>query len=179
MAKGNSSLISELQSKDISTQLGDSLREADLVWKGFNYKDIESSEDSVIPAVYTSLYSIGSALTTEKKSLKISNLSSVYGSKVDINRALFWLASESGDYGRNYPFKGGNLSKYLGKVMGEENIEEWEKDLKERFNEEFGDLEIIHLRMLQDASGKKLYIFLFVRNKRTGLSNSVKITVGD
>ena len=167
MAKGNYSLISELQSRDINTRLGDNLREADLSWKGFNYKDIEASLDETVPAVYSSLYSLalGTALTAEKKSLKISNLSSVYGSKVDINRALFWLASEKGDYGRNYPFKGGNLSKYIGKIMDEETIKNSEKDLEDRFNEEVETLEILQLRMLPDPQNKKLYILTLLMNE--------------
>ena len=86
----------------------------------------------------------------------------------NINRALFWLSSKKGDYGRRDLDKGGILYDLLGKLCKNTNLSEWEEIIKTNFNLEFSrDLELIQIKLITDTTYKKLIINMIVRDLLT------------
>lgn len=156
--KGNGSIISDAQSKTFSTKIKDNTRSADLLWSGLSYNNVKNkvSSSDQIPSNRDIISGA-------------SRFVSVYGGGEDVNRVLFWLSSESGDYGRGDPDKGANLKKYIGKIISEGNIQTFANELKDAFNYQFQskNVQLMNLTMVADRGSKRLYIYFIVYNKAT------------
>ena len=156
MGVRESTIIGEAQSKNLETKILDITRDADLNLNGFSYNSLRKKKI------------VSNDVGTYDDAKKIAHLDSKIASYSDdttINRALYWFASESGDYGKNNSTKGANLKQYIGKILNSSNLQEWGEWLKDRFNEEFQDLQIVELRLMVDRSTKTLYIFFAVYNR--------------
>lgn len=166
--KGNSSIIADAQSKNFSAKIKDNVRSADLTWEGVTYNKTKKrvSNDN----------QIGSSSDLVSGA---SQFASVYSGGEDVNRVLFWLSSESGDYGRGDPEKGANLKKYIGKIISDSNIQTYANDLKNAFNSQFqsSNVQLMNLTMVADRGNKRLYIYFIVYNSATKEVNKQGVIV--
>ena len=147
-----SSIIGEAQSRTLEKRISDNLKDADINWAGITYRKKKTSVDQ-------------DKLAT-------------YGEDTDINRVLYWLASESGDYGKDNPDKGANLKYYIGKILNSNNLKEWGENLKDRFNDQFSgtNLQIVSLQLMGNPLNKTLYIYFAVYNSmRKSVSKSAAV----
>lgn len=173
MSVRESTIIGEAQSKDLETKILDITRDADLNLNGFNYNSLKKKKviaNDIGAYEYTSQKDLSQMRFWERRQARKKNKEpdskiATYSDDTTINRALYWFASESGDYGRGNPVKGANLKQYIGKILNSENLQDWGEWLQKRFNEEFQDLQIVELRLMVDRSTKTLYIFFAVYNK--------------
>lgn len=171
MSVRESTIIGEAQSKNLETKILDITRDADLNLNGFNYNSLRKKKivsNDVGTYDYVDVQSAQDFITkyeTTKKNTRLDSKIASYSDDTTINRALYWFASESGDYGKNNSTKGANLKQYIGKILNSSNLQEWGEWLKDRFNEEFQDLQIVELRLMVDRSTKTLYIFFAVYNR--------------
>lgn len=143
-----SSIISEAQSRTLETKIVDSIRDADIFWNGINFRKKR---------------------TMVSNDVQLDSEIATYSNDTDINRVLFWLASETGDYGRNNVEKGANLKQYIGKILNDSNMTTWGTWIKDSFNDQFenSNLEIADLRLIADRNNRTLYIYFAVLNNRT------------
>ena len=144
-----SSIIGEAQSRTLEKRIVDNTRDADLVWSGITYKKKRTIVNNDV------VFDISS-----------SNKIATYSEDTDVNRVIYWLASETGDYGRDDPNKGANLKQYIGKILSSSNLTDFGEVIKDGFNDQFenSNIKIINLRLVADRPNKTLYIYFAVYN---------------
>lgn len=88
-----------------------------------------------------------------------------YGTDANINRVLFWFSTKRNDYTRSV-FKGGILYDLLGELNSNTNLEEWERTIQNRFNDEFSnDLSLLMIKLIPDKMFRKLRINMVVQDR--------------
>ena len=138
MARLNSGIISLAQTLDINSSKRLQTSGVDLNFKGHD------------------------ALSEKEEPFELS------GHSANINRALFWLSSKKGDFGRRNLHRGGVLYEMLGKLSSDSNLKEWEASLTSEFNNEFSqDLELLDVQLYADPTYKKLIVNMVVRDVLT------------
>lgn len=138
MSNLNKSLISDFQTKTFEEKIKASVNGVDLYWLGYDHTS------DLLPS------------SVER-----------YGVQANINRVLLWLSSKPNDYIRE-SLKGGILYSLLGQLTQDTNLEDWERIIKSRFNDEFAnDLDLFYLKITPDKAYRKITINMIVRDKVT------------
>lgn len=84
-----------------------------------------------------------------------------------VNRVLFWLTSKPNDYIRQ-SYKGGLLYSMLGSKAADIDIQKWETEIRNKFNQDFSqDLTLTLLKLDMDNFRKVLTIQMIVQDNIT------------
>lgn len=84
-----------------------------------------------------------------------------------VNRVLFWLTSKPNDYIRQ-SYKGGLLYSMLGSKAADIDVQKWETEIRNKFNQDFSqDLTLTLLKLDVDNFRKVLTIQMIVQDNIT------------
>lgn len=90
-----------------------------------------------------------------------------YNNQATVNRVLFWLTSKPNDYIRQ-SYKGGLLYAMLGSKSADIDIQKWESEIRNKFNQDFAsDLTLTLLKLDVDKFRKILTIQMIVQDNIT------------
>lgn len=90
-----------------------------------------------------------------------------YNSQATVNRVLFWLTSKPNDYIRQ-SYKGGLLYAMLGSKSTDIDVQKWETEIRNKFNQDFSsDLTLTLLKLDVDKFRKILTIQMIVQDNIT------------